>query len=55
MRTSLAHPFRHIQAMLDLNGRFFAGRVVAATFYDETRFGASDLAPSQEELKSLER
>ncbi|KFM23892.1 DNA-damage-repair/toleration protein DRT111, chloroplastic [Auxenochlorella protothecoides] len=43
------------QAMLDLNGRFFAGRVVAATFYDETRFGASDLAPSQEELKSLER
>lgn len=33
------------KALIDLEGRFFGGRVVRATFYDEERFGRNDLAP----------
>ncbi|KAI4368062.1 hypothetical protein MLD38_016668 [Melastoma candidum] len=33
------------KALVDLDGRFFGGRVVRATFYDEDRFGKNDLAP----------
>ena len=28
----------YLQALLDLNGRFFGGREVKASFYDETKF-----------------
>lgn len=31
------------KALLDMNGRYFAGRVVKARFYDEQRFAAGDL------------
>ncbi|KAJ4798671.1 DNA-damage-repair/toleration protein [Rhynchospora pubera] len=33
------------KALVDLEGRFFGGRVVRACFYDEDRFGRNDLAP----------
>lgn len=31
------------KALLDMNGRYFGGRVVKARFYDEARFAAGDL------------
>ena len=34
-----------MQALVDLGGRFFGGRMVRATFYDEDKFAANDLAP----------
>lgn len=33
------------KALIDLDGRFFGGRVVRATFYDEERFSKNELAP----------
>ncbi len=39
-----------LKAYIDLNGRFFGGRVVNASFYDEDRFNANDLAPNTEEV-----
>jgi splicing factor 45 len=33
------------KALIDLEGRFFGGRVVRATFYDEDKFARNDLAP----------
>lgn len=33
------------KALVDLDGRFFGGRVVRATFYEEERFNKNDLAP----------
>jgi splicing factor 45 len=33
------------KAYLDLNGRFFGGRIVSAEFYDEDRFAKFDLGP----------
>ncbi|EPS64709.1 hypothetical protein M569_10070 [Genlisea aurea] len=33
------------KALIELEGRFFGGRVVRATFYDEDRFGNNELAP----------
>ncbi|XP_021745365.1 DNA-damage-repair/toleration protein DRT111, chloroplastic-like [Chenopodium quinoa] len=33
------------KALVDLDGRFFGGRVVRATFYDEEKFGKNELAP----------
>ena len=38
------------KAMLDLQGRFFGGRVVQATFFDEERFGRNELAPMPGEV-----
>jgi splicing factor 45 len=38
------------KAIQDLNGRFFGGRIVSATFFDINRFERLDLAPSKEEL-----
>ena len=32
-------------AVIDLNGRFFGGRVVKASFFSEERFSSYDLAP----------
>lgn len=34
-----------IKAVVDLNGRFFGGRMVRASFYSEERFSKFDLAP----------
>ncbi|KAM7257255.1 hypothetical protein ACFE04_012996 [Oxalis oulophora] len=33
------------KAYVDLDGRFFGGRVVSASFYDEERFSRNELAP----------
>ena len=33
----------------DLNGRFFAGRQIAASFYPEDRYHQRDLAPDSTE------
>lgn len=38
------------KALVDLDGRFFGGRVVRASFYDEDRFNRNDLAPSAGEV-----
>ncbi|GJN29597.1 hypothetical protein PR202_gb17838 [Eleusine coracana subsp. coracana] len=38
------------KAMIDLQGRFFGGRVVQATFFDEERFGKNELAPMPGEV-----
>jgi hypothetical protein len=32
-----------------MNGRFFGGRQIAASFFDEDRFGRGDLAPDPAE------
>ena len=37
-------------AVVDLNGRFFGGRTVKASFYPEDRFSKFDLGPSPSEL-----
>jgi hypothetical protein len=37
-------------AIADLDGRYFGGRVVSATSFDSGRFDRLDLAPSPEEL-----
>ena len=39
-----------VQSIIDLGGRFFGGRTVAATFFDEDRFDKQDLAPKAGEL-----
>ena len=39
-----------LQALVALQGRFFGGRQLYASFFDEQRFEASDLAPRPEEL-----
>ncbi|KAL5577379.1 hypothetical protein UlMin_019078 [Ulmus minor] len=38
------------KALVDLDGRYFGGRVVRATFYDEERFGKNELAPIPGEI-----
>ncbi|XP_023518236.1 DNA-damage-repair/toleration protein DRT111, chloroplastic-like [Cucurbita pepo subsp. pepo] len=38
------------KALVDLDGRYFGGRVVRATFYDEERFGKNELAPMPGEV-----
>lgn len=38
------------KALVDLDGRFFGGRVVHATFYDEDRFSKNELAPMPGEI-----
>nr|XP_043628751.1 DNA-damage-repair/toleration protein DRT111, chloroplastic [Erigeron canadensis] len=38
------------KALVDLEGRFFGGRVVRATFYDEDRFNTNELAPMPGEV-----
>lgn len=34
---------------MDLEGRFFGGRSVRATFFDEQRYAQQDLAPQPQE------
>ncbi|KAI8079557.1 uncharacterized protein B0P05DRAFT_541076 [Gilbertella persicaria] len=41
------------RAVQDLNGRFFGGRVVSATFFDTSRFERLELAPTKEELNPI--
>jgi hypothetical protein len=38
-----------VKAYRDLNGRFFAGRQITASFYDENKFKRNELAPGPEE------
>lgn len=38
------------KSVIDLGGRFFGGRTVAATFFDEDRFDKQDLAPKEGEF-----
>ncbi|OEL30760.1 DNA-damage-repair/toleration protein DRT111, chloroplastic [Dichanthelium oligosanthes] len=38
------------KAMIDLKGRFFGGRVVQASFFDEEKFGRNELAPMPGEV-----
>lgn len=38
------------KALIDLDGRFFGGRVVRASFYDEEKFGRNELAPVPGEI-----
>lgn len=33
----------------DMNGRFFGGRKITASFYDEEKFDRNDLAPASGE------
>ncbi|XP_061360367.1 DNA-damage-repair/toleration protein DRT111, chloroplastic [Gastrolobium bilobum] len=38
------------KALIDLDGRYFGGRVVRATFYDEEKFSKNELAPMPGEI-----
>ncbi|KAK4347421.1 hypothetical protein RND71_033760 [Anisodus tanguticus] len=38
------------KALIELEGRFFGGRIVHACFYDEERFGNNELAPMPGEI-----
>lgn len=42
------------KALVDLDGRFFGGRVVHAGFYDEERFNVNELAPLPGEIPALQ-
>ncbi|KAM1571353.1 hypothetical protein EV2_037434 [Malus domestica] len=43
-------PEETTKSLVDLDGRYFGGRVVRATFYDEERFGNNELAPMPGEI-----
>ncbi|XVF23123.1 hypothetical protein REPUB_Repub13aG0010600 [Reevesia pubescens] len=43
-------PEETTKALIDLDGRFFGGRVVKASFYDEERFSKNELAPMPGEI-----
>ncbi|XP_031505495.1 DNA-damage-repair/toleration protein DRT111, chloroplastic [Nymphaea colorata] len=43
-------PEEATRAFIDLEGRYFGGRLVRASFYDEDRFGRNELAPTSEEI-----
>lgn len=38
------------KALIELEGRFFGGRVVRACFYDEEKFNTNELAPMPGEI-----
>lgn len=38
------------KALMDLEGRFFGGRTVRASFYEEERFNMNELAPMPGEI-----
>lgn len=38
-------------AYLEMNGRFFGGRQIAASFYKEEKFDSLDLEPQRDEEK----
>ncbi|CAN4081948.1 unnamed protein product [Withania somnifera] len=41
------------KALIELEGRFFGGRIVHACFYDEERFGNNELAPMPGEVSGF--
>lgn len=43
-------PEETTKALIDLDGRYFGGRVVRASFYDEEKFGKNELAPMPGEI-----
>ncbi|CAN4080273.1 unnamed protein product [Withania somnifera] len=43
-------PEQATKALLELEGRFFGGRIVHTCFYDEDRFGNNELAPMPGEI-----
>lgn len=43
-------PEETTKAIIDLDGRYFGGRVVRAAFYDEERFSKNELAPMPGEI-----
>lgn len=43
-------PEETTKALIDLDGRYFGGRVVRAAFYDEEKFGKNELAPMPGEI-----
>ncbi|KAG2243149.1 hypothetical protein Bca52824_095012 [Brassica carinata] len=45
-----SRPEETTKALLDLDGRFFGGRTVRATFYDEVKFSKNELAPVPGEI-----
>ena len=45
-------PESSTKALVDLDGRFFGGRVVRASFYEEARFDRNELAPAPGEVPS---
>lgn len=52
--SALLYLFSHLLHLLhlsrrDLNGRFFGGRQIAASFFDEERYRRGDLAPDHAE------
>jgi len=46
-------PESALKAYIDLNGRYFGGRVVDATFYSEDRFQNSDLIMMEQSTSKL--
>ncbi|KAJ4980621.1 hypothetical protein NE237_031458 [Protea cynaroides] len=50
MFVQFERPEETTKALVDLDGRYFGGRVVHATFYDEERFGRNELAPMPGEI-----
>ncbi|XP_043701881.1 DNA-damage-repair/toleration protein DRT111, chloroplastic [Telopea speciosissima] len=50
MFVQFERPEETTKALVDLDGRFFGGRVVHASFYDEERFGRNELAPMPGEI-----
>ncbi|CAH2034519.1 unnamed protein product [Thlaspi arvense] len=45
-----SRPEETTKALVDLDGRFFGGRTVRATFYDEMKFSKNELAPVPGEI-----
>uniref|UniRef100_A0A1J3IHY7 DNA-damage-repair/toleration protein DRT111, chloroplastic n=1 Tax=Noccaea caerulescens TaxID=107243 RepID=A0A1J3IHY7_NOCCA len=45
-----SRPEETTKALVDLDGRFFGGRTVRATFYDEEKFSKNELAPVPGEI-----
>lgn len=45
-----SRPEETTKALVDLDGRFFGGRTVRATFYDESKFSKNELAPVPGEI-----
>lgn len=49
---SSRHSLAVLEAYLEMNGRFFGGRQIAASFYKEDKFDGLDLEPQPDEEKA---
>lgn len=49
-KTRLTCVYVLMQSVVDLGGRFFGGRTVSATFFDEDCFDKQDLGPKAGEF-----